>query len=132
MTGAELVDFMVDFAENPSLIVSDCIVFNGLVGQLLFESIDDFNFFKIEDDTWAGTTGDVFDLIGLEGDLDGEVLGDEGYHEVEAGFGPGIEHGSTTLVDSNVSRIDNVEGAGPPESQKSEYEENADFFKHRY
>lgn len=46
-----MVDFMVDFAENPSLIVSDCIVFNGLVGQLLFESIDDFNFFKIEDDT---------------------------------------------------------------------------------
>lgn len=71
-------------------------------------------------------------MIGLESDLDGEVLGDEGYHEVEAGFGPGIEHGSTTLVDSNVSRIDNVEGAGPPESQKSEYEENADFFKHRY
>ena len=82
MAGAELVDFMVDFAEDPGLIVSNGIVFDGLVGQLLFEAIDNFDFFKIEDDTGAGTAGDVFDLIGLEGDLDGEVFGDEWDHEV--------------------------------------------------
>jgi hypothetical protein len=51
MTGAELVDFMMDFAKDPGLVISDGIVFDGLVCKLLFESINDFNFLEVEDDT---------------------------------------------------------------------------------
>jgi hypothetical protein len=117
MAGAELVDFVMDFAKDPGLVISDGIVFDGLVCKLLFESIDDFDFLEVEDDTGTGTAGNVFNLISLQGDLDGEVFGDEGNHEVETRLSPRIEHRSTTLIDSDVTRIDNVESTSPPESQ---------------
>lgn len=79
---------MMNFAEDPGLIISDGIVFNGLVSHLLSESIDNLDFFKVQDDTAAGTTWDVLDLIGLQGDLDWEVFGDKGNHEVETGLSP--------------------------------------------
>ena len=43
-----------------------------------------------------------------------EYSGDEGNHEVDAWFSPGVEDGSSSFVDSNVSAVDDVEGSGGP------------------
>ena len=37
--------------------------------------------------------------------------GDEGEHGVEPGLSPGIEDGSSSFVDSDVSFVNNVEGS---------------------
>jgi hypothetical protein len=47
-------------------------------------------------------------------------LGDEGKHEVQAGLSPGVEHGATALVDSDVASVDDVEGAGEVEGEDGE------------
>jgi hypothetical protein len=36
---------------------------------------------------------------------------------VKAGLGPGIQDGSSSLVDSDVAAVDHVEGPGCPESE---------------
>jgi hypothetical protein len=79
---------MMNFAEDPSLIISNSIIFDGLMGEFLSETIDNFDLFKVQDNTTAGTAWNVFDLIGLKGDLDGEVLGNERYHKMEPRFCP--------------------------------------------
>lgn len=38
-------------------------------------------------------------------------LGDEGNHEVQARLSPAIEHGTTTLVHTNVPSVNHMEGA---------------------
>lgn len=79
---------MVNLAENPSLIICDCVVLDGLMSHLFSQSIDDLNFVEVQDNTAACTTWDVSDLIGLQSYLDREVSGDKGNHEVKSWFCP--------------------------------------------
>lgn len=78
----------MNLAENPSLIVSDGVVFNCLVCELLFESVNDFDLVKIQDNTRTGTAGNVSDLISLKSDLNLMELSNEWYHEMKSRLGP--------------------------------------------
>jgi hypothetical protein len=78
----------MNLAEDPSLIVSYSVIFNCLVCELFFKSIDDFNLVKVQDNTRTGTTGNVSDLISLESNLDLVELSNEGYHEMKSRLGP--------------------------------------------
>ena len=49
------------------------------------------------------------------------ILGDEGYHEMQAWLGPAVEHGTSSLVHSDVPAVDDMEGAGTPQCADGEY-----------
>jgi hypothetical protein len=92
----------MNLAEDPSLIVSDSVIFDGLMCELLFESIDDFDLVKVQDNTRTGTTGNVSDLISLESNLDLMELSNEGYHEMKSRLSPRVEHGPTSFIHTDV------------------------------
>lgn len=71
MLAAELVNLVVNLVKNPYFVVLRSIVFDCLLGQRLFESIDHLDL--LEEDRYAArsATGDVVYFVGLEGHLDG-------------------------------------------------------------
>ena len=63
--GAELVDFVVDLVEDPSLVVVHSVVLHGLVRVFLSESVDDFNLVEFNHNSTLGSTGYVVNFICL-------------------------------------------------------------------
>ena len=66
---AELVDFVMDLVIDPSLVVIDSVVLNGLPGQLSAQTIHHFNAFEVNDDTSLSSAGDIAHGICLHGHL---------------------------------------------------------------
>jgi hypothetical protein len=81
---------MVNFAEYPCLVIGYRVVFYGLVSKLLLQTIDDFDFLKVEDNPAASTAWYIFNLIGLHSDLNLMELGNERDHKMKTRLCPGI------------------------------------------
>lgn len=81
------------------------------MGQFLLQPIDHLNLLESEDDSTAGSAGNVGYFISLERDLNWGVGGDEGDEKMKAGFGPGVEKCASSLVDSDVAVVYDVEAA---------------------
>lgn len=81
------------------------------MGQFLLQPVDHLNFLESEDDSTAGSAGNVGYFISLERNLDWWVGGDEGNEEMKAGLGPGVEKCASSLVDSDVAIVYHVEAA---------------------
>ena len=62
---AELVDFMVDLVENPSLVVMDCVVLDRLVNQILTKAVDNLYFIEMNQNSSRCTAGNTSDGICL-------------------------------------------------------------------
>ena len=61
MTRTELIDFMMDFTKNPSLIIIYCVILDSLMSKLFFESINNLYFIEIKDNTATCSTLDISD-----------------------------------------------------------------------
>lgn len=48
--------FLLYFAENPGLIIRNCVVLDGLVGKALLQPVHHLNFIEFKDDSTAGST----------------------------------------------------------------------------
>ena len=51
-----MIEYLLNFAEDPSLIIGDCIIFDRVVGQFFLQSVHDLNTAKFEDNTTTGST----------------------------------------------------------------------------
>jgi len=60
---------VVNLIEDPSLVIVNSIVLNCLVGEILSESVDDFNLVEFDHNSTLGSTGDVVNFICLNGYL---------------------------------------------------------------
>ena len=88
MTRTELIDFMMDFTKNPSLIISNCVIFDSLMSKLFFEPINNLYFIEIKDNTATCSTWDISDLIGLKGDLNLMEFGNKWDHKMKPWLSP--------------------------------------------
>ena len=66
---AKLVDLVMDLVIDPSLVVINCVVLDGLPGQLAVETIHNFNPFEVNDDTSLSTAWDIAHSICLHSHL---------------------------------------------------------------
>jgi hypothetical protein len=113
---AKLINFMVNFTKNPSLVISYSVVFNGLVSEVFFKPIYDLYSLKVKDNTTASATWNVTDFISLQSDLNLMELGNEGHHKMKSWLGPRIEHCTSSFIHSNISRVDDMKSTCPIQS----------------
>jgi hypothetical protein len=77
MSGAKLIDFMMNFIKNPCFIIIFGIIFNSLPSQILFQSIHHLNTIKWYHHTWSCTTRYINHLICLQSYLNFNHLSDK-------------------------------------------------------
>ena len=65
---------VLNFAEDPSLVISDCIVLYGIVSHFFPEPVDHLDPMELQDDSTASPTRDVNHLVSLQSDLHLMVL----------------------------------------------------------
>ena len=61
---------LLNFVENPRLIIIDSVVLDCLMHHALFQSVDNLNVIKVYDDTASRPTGNIGHLVRLNCHLD--------------------------------------------------------------
>lgn len=95
--------------------------------QFLFQPIHHLYFLESENDSATSSAGNIGDFISLECDLHWWVGGDEGDEEMQAGFGPGVEKCASSLVDSDIAVIYDMEAAGEVQHKDQESRKSKDI-----
>lgn len=67
--GTELVYLMVNFIEDPCLVVFKGVLLYRFPRSTLLKTVDNFNFVKIYENPGCSATWDVNDLVRLKSDL---------------------------------------------------------------
>mmetsp|Transcript_138043 Transcript_138043/g.195365 ORF Transcript_138043/g.195365 Transcript_138043/m.195365 type:complete len:201 (-) Transcript_138043:57-659(-) len=69
VTGAELVDLVVDLVEDPRLVVVWAVELDGVVRLCGIQAVHHFNLVEVDDAATAGTAWDLSHCVCLESDL---------------------------------------------------------------
>lgn len=101
----------MNFVEDPDLVIINSVVFDGLLSKIFAKAIHDFDFLKVDTHTAGGTTWDIVNLIGLEGDLDSSKAVEDRHHGVPAWLCDAVHYGTTPEVDSDVALRDLMNSA---------------------
>mmetsp|Transcript_645 Transcript_645/g.1082 ORF Transcript_645/g.1082 Transcript_645/m.1082 type:complete len:236 (-) Transcript_645:124-831(-) len=100
---AKLVNFMMNFVIDPSSIIMDRVILHNGMCRMPMELINHLDSIERNDGTPAGSTGNLSDLVGLDCNLDGVMLGNERRLPVKPRIGDSVEEGPTSVVHSDVA-----------------------------
>ena len=77
---------MMNFIENPGLVIIHSVVFDSLPCKVLPQSIHNYDGIEVDQDTASCTTWDVLYSVGLNGYLDLAESCDDRYHHLNSGL----------------------------------------------
>lgn len=100
---------MMNFVENPCLVVVDRVLLDRVLGIFFPEPVHNFNCIKHDIYTSRSTTGNIVNLINLYSDLNFLVRCDERHLDVPSGLSVTIKNGATSEVNPNVTLLNGVE-----------------------
>jgi hypothetical protein len=108
MLATELVNLMMDFIEDPSLIIIHSVVLNSVVHECLPQSIHYLNLVKVYYHTSTSSTRNVRNFVSLDCDLNVLIACEERQLKVIARLAYGVQESSSSEIDADMPFLNHV------------------------
>eukprot|EP00350_Pseudokeronopsis_sp_OXSARD2_P005258 CAMPEP_0170544962 /NCGR_PEP_ID=MMETSP0211-20121228/3527_1 /TAXON_ID=311385 /ORGANISM="Pseudokeronopsis sp., Strain OXSARD2" /LENGTH=229 /DNA_ID=CAMNT_0010848741 /DNA_START=239 /DNA_END=925 /DNA_ORIENTATION=- len=115
---AELIDFMVNFVEDPRLVIMDRVVLNRIMHQVLPQPVHYLDVVEVDDHTPTGPTRDVSHLVCLHRHLNILKGRQQGDFEVVAWLRGRSKQGASSKVDSHMTLLNYMESLEEDNKQR--------------
>jgi hypothetical protein len=122
--------YLLNLVKNPCFVVVYSVILHCLVGEMFFESVNNFNLFEHNIHSAWSTARDVVHFVSLDCNLNVFDSSDERDHEIPAWLLIAVNYSTTSEVYANMALLHSVHSW--ENNQRRNNEESKYKFNHNF